>query len=121
MFGLKQAEINELRKDLAGVRKQRDEYWDNWRAEEDVRIRAEQELSVLQEAFRNGCKITDDLKEKVAGLEQSRSGLLGALKIARDTNDDLARKNWDLEYQNGLLVTVLQQLRIPVKLPARKS
>ena len=98
MFGLKQAEINELRKDLAGVRKQRDEYWDNWRAEEDVRIRAEQELSVLQEAFRNGCKITDDLKEKVAGLQKANVDQSLEVANLEYNNDALARKNRDLEY-----------------------
>ena len=121
MFGSKAREILRLKDKLNRALREVEDLDRDYRAEEAVRTRAEQELSVLQEAFRNGCKITDDLKEKVAGLEQSRSGLLGALKIARDTNDDLARKNWDLEYQNGLLVTVLQQLRIPVKLPARKS
>jgi hypothetical protein len=38
-----------------------------------------------------------------------------------DINVALAEANRDLTYQNGLLVTVLQTLQIPVKLPARKK
>lgn len=97
--------ISELRENLADARKDRDLYWKYYLAKKS-------ELEILQEAFRNGVRITDEFKEKIAGIET-------ALAYARETNDDLDQRNRDLEYQNQLLVTVLQTLRIPVKLPAR--
>lgn len=77
----------------------------------------ESELSILQETFRNGVRITDELKEKVADIETD-------LADARAANDDLdergrnfARQADDLAFQVRTLENVLEQLQIPVKLP----
>ncbi len=101
---------SELRENLADARKDRDLYWKYYLAKKS-------ELEILQEAFRNGVRITDELKEKIAGLEAD-------LADARAANDDLdergpnfARQADDLAFQVRTLENVLEQLQIPVKLP----
>lgn len=79
------------------------------------------ELEIVQEAFREKVEVTEELKEDLAAYQSVNCELEAELADVRLANDDLAQRNRDLEYQNGLLVTVLQTLRIPVKLPARNK
>jgi hypothetical protein len=69
-------------------------------------------------------QISDELDqalESITGYEGKVEALESEAARAYSINNSLAEANRDLTYQNGLLVTVLQTLRIPVKLPARDS
>ena len=131
MFGKKQQTINTLRERLASVGDRQDVYWNNWQGTLDALARKESELSILQEAFRNGVGITEELKARTLELEseknedvayyEARIDVLDyALNESKGMNRALDEENRDLVRQLELLESVLRQLSITVKFPARK-
>lgn len=85
------------------------------------RAAKESELSILQDAFRRGVQITDELKEQIAGLEARNEKLNSSLLAAGEKYDRLAGKYDNLSNRHDMLDSVLRQLRISIKLPAGKK
>lgn len=121
MFGRKQELIDNLRADLTYVRECRDKYYSNWQKVADELARTKSELSILQEAFRNGVKVTDELHTKVFDLS-TRNGsqdyeLAEARLQAENLREEAAESSRMLELYKALVAS----LRIVIKLPARKK
>jgi chromosome segregation ATPase len=85
------------------------------------RDRKESELSILQDAFRRGVQITNELKEQIAGLEARNEKLNSSLLAAEDKYDRIAGKYDNLSNRHDMLDSVLRQLRISINLPTGKK
>lgn len=102
-----QKTIAALKSDVAYYKEQKDKFVDLYYGRAEAIIAGKQELEKVQ--------------QDVSNLRSENAVLAVDFAAARTSNVDLELRNRDLEYQNQLLVTVLQTLRIPVKLPARKK
>ena len=131
MFGEKARVIEDLREKLRDTELWYDAQKSNCKSALDRLAQKQTELSIIQEAFRNGVVITDNLKEQLAASERelkdsdeyfdARIGTLEfALNESKGLNQALEDENRDLVRQVELLQAVLGQLSVQVKIPARK-
>lgn len=121
MFGRKSREIKELRGDLEYIQLKRDEYWERYADTDDKLARKESELKILQEAFRAGVKITEELKEQIADLETRNDSLKYELAEAHLLNETIKEEVTESSRMLELYKALLAQIQVVVKLPARKK
>ena len=98
-----------------------DATYNDWATVSKALARNQSELSALQDAFRNGVKLSAEQKEKIADLQEENNLILTELEVINDLNTELSAENDDLLRKLELLQSVLGQLNIAVKLPVKKS
>lgn len=83
MFGRKAAQIRSLKFDLEYARGLRDKYFNQGVKAQEALARKTSELTILQDAFRRGVVVTEELRIQIAQLQDELLAVQKKLKAKK--------------------------------------